>query len=344
MKSDIWLHTRTKMPIEDTINLFTRLLNYVFAIPMLCMGMVGSILIVCVFIEKRQFRRNTSLMYLLAGAIVIGIHLPTIYIQMILVYGFNVSLMNTNESACREHTYLRYVTTVSAISFPCWAAFDQYVSTSRDVHVRNRWSSRRLVRMVIVCTVIFWSLFYIPIIFRTGIEQGVCNFTPGLYTKLNTYLFTPVVYGVGPVTVITLSTSGTVRHLRCKVIQKSRSRLTTQVRAMLMPQLFILAISGIPFGFQGIYLEITSSVKKDAFRLALENFIGQVILIFYHFNYVFIFYIYVYKSGEVRRALKDQFLRCIRKKQPHSTHHATDNPISLHTLNTNMEQFDVTLS
>ena len=109
--------------------------------------MIGSVLIIIVFTQKRSFRQHTSLTYLLAGAIITGIHLPTIYIQMILVYGFGVSLMNTNETACHEHTYLRYVTTVAAISFPCWAAFDQYVGTSHNVIVRNRWGSLRTVRL-----------------------------------------------------------------------------------------------------------------------------------------------------------------------------------------------------
>jgi ABC-type dipeptide/oligopeptide/nickel transport system permease component len=107
------------MSEEATFNLLARLLNYIFAISMLILGMIGSMLIILVVTQKRAFRRNTSLTYLLAGAIITGIHLPTIYIQMILVFGFGVSLMNTNESACREHTYLRYVTTVAAISFPC---------------------------------------------------------------------------------------------------------------------------------------------------------------------------------------------------------------------------------
>jgi len=71
-----------------------------------------------------------------------------------------------------------------------------------------------------------------------------------------------------------------------------------------MPQLIILAISGIPFGFQGVNLQITSSIVKDSFRIAVENFIGPIVLIFYHFNYVFTFYIYVYKSSEFRKARK----------------------------------------
>ncbi|CAF1074561.1 unnamed protein product [Adineta steineri] len=300
---------------EATVNFLTRLLNYVFAIPMLILGMIGSILIIMIFTQKRSFRQNTSMTYLLAGAIVTGIHLPTIYIQMILVYGFGVSLMNTDENACREHTYLRYVTTVAAISFPCWAIFDQYIITSRNAIIRNRWSSLRLVRMIIVSNIIFWILIYIPVIFNTGIINGVCNFKPGPYTTFNTYVFTPLVYGIVPAFVITYCTTGIVRNLRGNHTQGSDKKITNQVRAMLTPQLFILAISGIPFGFQGIYLDLTNGYVKDAFRIALENFFGQVILIFYHFNYVFTFYIYVYKSKEIRKILKSQFFKYTRLNQ-----------------------------
>ena len=231
------------MLTADTLDLLSRLLNYVFAIPMLILGIIGSVLIIIVFTQKQAFRRNTSMTYLLAGAIITGIHLPTIYIQMILVYGFHVSLMNTNESACREHTYLRYVTTVAAISFPCWAAFDQYINTSRDAHTRNRFGSLRFARLAIICTVIFWILIYIPVLFYTGIINGVCNFIPGAYTKFNTYVFTPLVYCLVPAGVITYSTLGIVKNLRINTIHTSHERLAQQVRAMLMPQLMILAIS-----------------------------------------------------------------------------------------------------
>ena len=317
--------------MEDILRLLTRLLNYVFAIPMLILGMIGSILTIIIFTQKRSFRQNTTLTYLLAGAIIAGIHLPTIYIQMILVYGFNVSLVNTNESACREYTYLRYVTTVAAISFSCWAAFDQYVITSRNPVFRNRWSSLRVVRLVIICTVIFWILVYIPVIFNTGIINDDCNFIPGSYAIFNTFVFTPLVYGLGPAGVIIFSTLGTVKNLRSDIVHQSRQRLAKQVRAMLVPQLVILAISGIPFGFQNIYLELTDSMEKEAYRIELENFVSQLILIFYHFNYVFTFYIYVYKSSEIRKALKNQLYQYIGRNPPDDH---SKNSINLRKFNT----------
>jgi hypothetical protein len=145
--------------------------------------------------------------------------------------------MNTNETACHEHTYLRYVTTVAAISFLCWAAFNQYVGTSRDVTVQNRWGSLRIVQLIIICTVIFWILFYIPIIFNTGIIHGVCSFIPDPYTKFNTCVFTPLVYVLGPVGVITYCTLGNVRNLRLTNVGKYHGKLAKQVRAMLISQL-----------------------------------------------------------------------------------------------------------
>jgi hypothetical protein len=200
------------------------------------------------------------------------------------------------------------------------------------VRVRNRWGSFRVVRLVIISTVIVWILFYIPVIFHTGIVDGVCVFKPSLYRKFNTYVFTPIVYGLGPAAVLICSTLGTVRNLHLNAVHTTHERLEKQVRAMLMPQLIILAISGLPFGFQNVYLDITSDITKDASRLALENFIAQVILIFFHFNYAFTFYIYVYKSSEIRKALKKQFFRCTRMGRVIPLEIKTDKSINLRTL------------
>ena len=145
--------------------------------------------------------------------------------------------------------------------------------------------------------------------------------------------FTPLVYCLCPAGVITYSTLGIVKNLRINTIHTSHERLAQQVRAMLMPQLIVLAISGIPFGFQGVYLEITNHLVKDAFRIAVENFIGQVILIFYHFNYVFTFYIYVYKSSEIRKTLKQQVYKYMRMSQVQPLERVTDKSISLRKMN-----------
>jgi hypothetical protein len=88
------------------------------------------------------------------------------------------------------------MSTVSAISFPCWAAFDQYVSTCREANFRNRWRSMRVVRWAIIGTVLFWTIAYIPIIFVSSIINGVCTMTDHPYRKFNNFVLTPFVYAI----------------------------------------------------------------------------------------------------------------------------------------------------
>jgi len=228
------------------------------------------------------------------------------------------------------------MTTVAAISFPCWAAFDQYASTCRDASFRNRWNSIRVVRLAIVGTVIFWSIVYLPIIFVSGIVDGACVLQDGGYTRFNTYFLTPLVYSVGPLIIIIVFTFGTVRNLRSIQRIQRQDHLTKQVRRMLIPQLIVLGISGFPFGFEGIYLEVTSGIQKDDFRLALEDFFSQLILLLFHCNYVCTFYIYLCMSSEVRKAFKNLILKSIRRNNVVSIDVAM-NPETHETLNTKQQ-------
>jgi hypothetical protein len=271
---------------------------------MITFGIIGALLTILVFTKQKSFRHNPTITYLLAGAIMTAIHLPSIYLQSILVDGFGLGVFNTNDIACREHNYLFYVTTVIAISFPCWAAFDQYASTSRETNFRNRWSSMRIVRLAILLTIIFWSIIYLPMIFLSGIDNGVCIITSNFYRKFNNYFFTPLVYTITPLTLIILFMQRTLENLRTMTLVNHRNRLTRQIRRMLIPQLIVLGISGIPFGLQNIYLDFTLQIPKDNLRLSIEHLFIQIIRLFYHCNFVCTFYIYLYTSSEVRNVLK----------------------------------------
>jgi hypothetical protein len=315
-----------------TIDVITRWLNYTLAIPMIIFGTIGAILTVVVFTKQPSFWRNSSITYLLAGATMTAIHLPTIYSQSILVNGFGFGLFNTNQNACREHNYLLYMTTVAAISFPCWASFDQYASTCRDTKFRNRWSSVRFARIAIIGTVLFWIIVYLPIIFVSDIVDGVCVLKKGTFTLFNIYFLSPFVYSVGPLIVMTVFTAGTVRNLRAMTCFNRYEQFANQVRQMLISQLIVLGISGIPFGFEGIYLGLTSHVEKDAFRLSVEHLFNQLILLLFHCNYVCTFYIYLYMSNEVRRATKRLFLRCVQKNNNVSDNMATENEMKMSTI------------
>jgi hypothetical protein len=224
------------------------------------------------------------------------------------------------------------MSTVSAISFPCWAAFDQYVSTCREANFRNRWRSMRVVRWAIIGTVLFWTIAYIPIIFVSSIINGVCTMTDHPYRKFNNFVLTPFVYAIGPFTLIMIFTRGTIQNLRATNLVNRRDHLTRQIRRMLIPQLIVLSISGISFGLQNMYTDLTSQVQKDALRKAIELFVLQIIRLFYHCNFVCTFYIYLYTSSEVRNAAKRFIVKHVRKSRVAPIDVSVDNSITLQTL------------
>ncbi len=121
---------------------------------------------------------------------------------------------------------------------------------------------------------------YIPIIFNSSIINGSCNLTDNPYRKFINFFLTPLVYTIGPLTIIILFTRGTIRNLRAKTLVNQRDHLTKQIRRMLIPQLIILGISSTPFGLQNIYTDLTSQVQKDALRKAIELLVLQFVRLY----------------------------------------------------------------
>lgn len=318
-----------------TINAITRWLNYILALPMIAFGIIGAILTIIVFTGQKSFRRNPTIIYLLAGATITAIHLPCNYLQSVLVDGFGFGLFNANIGNCRQQNYIRYMTTVSAISFPCWAAFDQYISTSRKANLRNRWRSMRMIRLAILGTLLFWTIVYIPIIFNSQIINGSCTLADNPYRKFNNFVLTPLVYTFGPLTFILIFTRKTIRNLRSMTLVDRRDQLTRQILRMLIPQLIVLGISGIPFGLQNMYTDLSSQVQKDPLRKAIELLMFQIVRLFYHCNFVCTFYIYLYTSSEVRRGLRRLIGKYCRRNRVEPIDDLTLNQsFSLQTLNT----------
>jgi hypothetical protein len=328
----------------ETINNVSRWLNYVLAIPMITLGIIGAVLTIIVFMGQRSFRHNSTITYLLAGAIITAIHLPSIYLQSILVDGFYLGLFNTNEIACRERNYLFYVTTVAAVSFPCWAAFDQYASTSREASFRNRWSSMRTVRLAIIGTILFWSIIYFPMIFLSTSINNVCIIIDGPYKIFHSYILTPIVFIVGPFSLITGFTLGTIQNLRSMILSKRQNRLAKQVRRMLIPQLIILAICGIPFGIESIYEDITSKLNKSDLRKSIEHLFAQLIRLFYHITFVSTFYIYLYMSNDVRKMLIQFWKKKFQKNRIEPLTISSSKPITLRTFKSTNEQMKLSIN
>ena len=288
-----------------TLNTISRYLNFTLAVPIITFGIIGSILTIIIFIKRPVFWNNPTITYLLAGAIMTIIHLPTIYLAIILASGFETYIMMKNDISCKLFNYFLYVTTAAAISFPCWAAFDQYACTNRDANFRHRWSSMRFVRRAIFGTILFWLIFYLPLFILTNINAYGCSIEILFVRQLNNYVCTPLVFTILPVILVAFFMHEILKNLRSTIIANRHTHLERQIRRMMTPQVVFLAVSGFPFGLESFYLEYTADVPKSEIRSAIETLILQILRLFYHVNFVCTFYIYFYISNEVRRPIKE---------------------------------------
>ncbi|UJR29709.1 hypothetical protein I4U23_017258 [Adineta vaga] len=292
----------------QTISTITRWLNYVLAIPMIIFGMIGSILTVLVFARRRTLWNYPTITYLLAGSIITAIHLPTIYLLVVLADGFGIVLFNYNDIICRLFNYFLYVTTVSAIYFPCLAAFDQYVCTCPNAAFRNRWHNMKVVRLAICGTILFWSILFLPILIIYQLVNNSCSITNYSPRVLKNYVVTPLFFTIIPIILIIFFLRSMIRNIRLlKLNNYQQDRFERQIRRMLFVQLIILAVSGFPFALESAYLEATSTIQETRLRKAVENLVLQVLRFFFHVNLVGTFYLYI--SSEVRKTVRQLFMR-----------------------------------
>jgi len=76
-----------------TINAAVHWLNYLTAIPMIVLGIIGAILTIIVFTGQPSFLRNPTIIYSLAGAVITTIHLPCNCLQSVLIDGYTMSIL-----------------------------------------------------------------------------------------------------------------------------------------------------------------------------------------------------------------------------------------------------------
>jgi hypothetical protein len=252
--------------IIENLALTGHLLNIIIGILLFTFGAIGNCLSICLF-SCGTFRNAPSVRYLIARSIANCVQLIQTLLPRILSDGFGIPIVKSNTQYCKARNCLAAVTTSCSLSYPCWASFDQYASTSRNAATRRTWTSKRFVYRAIFGTILFWFIIYIPLsIFNSAIGES-CVVTNIIITYIYSYGITPLTYIVLPIAATCYFNIGIVRNLR------RRDRLARQVRRMLLPQLIVLIISGIPFTIQAIYSVATISTEKDSVRIAVESLI-----------------------------------------------------------------------
>lgn len=327
------------MSAASVIIAIARWLNILVGFALLGFGILGALLIVVIFSCQPAFKRNPVIYHLFAVTVCNIVQLLHSLLFRILAEGFFLPLYNHNDFWCRERAYVNSIATTCFIYFNCLAAFDQYVSSSHDASIRNRWSSISLARRSIAITILLAILVHIPNWFFHGVVNDVCKTTSRPFNIYDAYVVCPIFYGLIPFGIIIYFTRGTVQHLRSTTAgsQQIGTRLTKQIVRMVVLQLTILSISILPFNAEGAYTISTSHYEKSVLVRAIEKLIFEMTRLFFFFNNVCTFYIYVVVSSEVRRTLRRVivFWRVVGRVKPmENGHHLQGSVATIGSQNT----------
>jgi len=297
--------------LTEILTLASSRLNIIVGIFLFIIGIIGNCLNIYVF-TRPVYRNTTSGLYLLACSIASCIQIIHTLLFRILSDGFQVSIVKSNDYYCEIRNLIAAVGSLCAIYYPCWTSFDQFISTSRNSITRQNWSSKRFVSRVIFLTILFWFIIFLPNSIFTRALNNNCINNNKIIIYIYSYGITPISYVILPIILFTYFNIGIVKNLRDTpvfIVSNTNKRMARQVHRMLVPQLIILILSGVPFALQLLYSSATISTTKDANRIAIENLIGHITRLLFYLNYVSSFYIYILMSSEFRRIIQNLFHR-----------------------------------
>jgi hypothetical protein len=296
--------------LPDVLNSIVKWLNIIIGIFLLTFGIIGNCLNIYVF-TRPAYRNRTTVLYFLACSVASSIQLLNTLLPRILSDGFQISAVNSNNFYCQIRNLISAVASLCAISYPCWASFDQFVSTSRNPTTRQHWSSKRFISWVIFSTALFWFIIFLPnTIFTRSFKTCITNNPIVIY--IYSYAVTPISFTILPIILFTYFNIGIVKNLRDApviAISNTNKRMARQVLRMLVPQLIILIASGLPFTIETLYSAATMLIKKGSNQQAIENLIVTITRLLFYLNYISSFYIYTLMSNEFRRLVFDLFYK-----------------------------------
>jgi hypothetical protein len=306
--------------LTSTIAAIIQWLNIIVGLLIFVIGIAGNCLNVYVF-TRPVYRQATAVRYLLSGSIASCIQLINTLFFRILSDGFHVIIGRGNTQYCQSRNSIAWIASLCAISYPCWASFDQFILTSRNPNIRLQWNSKRFVHRAIFATAIFWLIIYLPLCITTQAFDTNCISTNRIIGLVYAYGFIPFGFFALPISLMVYFNTGIVKNLRdvpVAIVSNVNKRMVKQVHQMLVPQLVILIISGLPFVSQNLYATVTAYTVKSQDRLAIENLIGHITRLLFYLNYISSFYIYMLTSSEFRRIVSRLFHR-----ENIPSHHAT---------------------
>jgi len=280
--------------------------EYIMSI-FLALGVLGNLINVYIFARK-NFRRNSCSMYLLAES----------FVNVFIVsWGIGPALYDLNYvdpsvysfAYCKLRLYSIHTLLMIGRTFIVFACLDRYALCSQSVRLRSFCVPKIAIRVIIVVPLV-WPVLTLHVLILENFYGNKCSMS-GAYVLIYG-IYSTIVAGIIPPLFMTILSVLTIRNR-----QRLRTRLSTTgvnnrrdqaLIIMLSSEVIVYVTTTFLYPTNTLYGAITSGITKSTERQQIESFIsflGGSFLIY--LNSASVFYVFFAVSKSFRKECKVAF-------------------------------------
>ena len=265
----------------------TYVLNAYIGSLTIIVGLIGNILNILIFTQLKLFRKNPSIFSLIVVSIADCCLLLLTSITRVTPTIFKFNLVEQFSIACKIQIFIARLAGIVSICVVCFAAFDQYLSTSYRLQLRQL-SSFKLAQRFTIVVLLLAIAYSIPVLIYFDIRPGVgCRAIDPAFSYFNSFIHYCILFGLFPI-VVALSFSllafYNVRHLIRRQIPVVRRRLDRQLTAMILVRAALMIIVNLPFFIYITYQYNSSYDRTNQWAVAVNQFIAIIFTTIFYFN------------------------------------------------------------
>lgn len=254
----------------------------------LIIGFIGNILNIIVFLNLKIFRNNQCAFYLTIESLVNTIQLILLFLIRILAK-LNNGIDPANQSLlwCKLRTIIAQPVVVLSFFIVCFAAYDQFLSTSYQFNLRQI-STYKLAKHLTLTACCICMIHVIPFGIFLEIKFSVCAVYNSAFNQYYQYVYYPILIGVLPISVSSLFSFlafRSVRRLVRRQIPLVRRRLDRQLTAMILTRTVAFIVLVSPYVIHRIYWLQIDIAHEDPLRAAIDYLILAVIVSIFNINF-----------------------------------------------------------
>jgi len=295
-------------------------------------GAIGT----CIVFYQPVFRKSPSAMYFIASSFSQLFVFNFATFVRLIEYGYGVPVNSVSTWFCKIRYYIFYVSAACARYNIMFASADRYFCSSRNA-LRRQWSSSKTVIRLNIINTIVWLLFYIQVLITFNVGNGKCRIqVVSIMTYFSFYITAE--NGFFPIFPLLFFGLLTIRNIHqtkrrttaaepaneSQSVQNDRvSRKETQLHKMLANQVILYLILNVPYPVYTVYRAFIGVSSFTGSRALIDTFTNNLLYDLVYLGYALTFPNFILTSDMFRQQLKQIIRtkilhRCRRRTAPAS--------------------------